>query len=84
MGPHELWDEPWEELPEEEGAWEWELVSDEENGPTKNPPDHRPGWKRWYFVYHEPTCTNSKISADRDPQTGQWFNPHRSSGSIES
>ena len=55
MGPHELWDEPWEGLPEEEGAWEWDLVNEEENGPTKNPPDARPGWKRWYFVYHQPT-----------------------------
>src|SRR5438128_2632482 len=27
--------------------------------------------KRWYFIYHEPSCTNIKISADRDPQTGQ-------------
>ena len=79
MGPHELWDEPWEDLPEEEGAWEWDLVGADENGPTKGPPDGRRGWNRWYAVYHEPRCTNIKISVDRDPQTGQWFNPHRSS-----
>ena len=67
MGPHELWDEPWEGLPEEDGAWKWDLVDEEENRPTKGPPDGRPGWKPWYFVYHEPTCTNTKVSADRDP-----------------
>jgi hypothetical protein len=50
LGPHELWDEPWEGLPEEDAAWEWDLVDEEENGPTKIPPDGRPGWKRWYFL----------------------------------
>ena len=39
LGPHELWDEPWEGLPEEEGAWEWDSVGEQENGPTKTPPD---------------------------------------------
>jgi hypothetical protein len=48
----------------------------------KRPPDKRPGWKRWYFIYHQPVCTNVKISADRDPHTGEWFNPHESSGEI--
>jgi hypothetical protein len=84
MGPHELWDEPWEGLPEEEAAWERDLVAEEENGPTKTPPDARPAWKRWYITYHQPSCTNVKISADRDPDTGQWFNPHRSSGQPNS
>jgi hypothetical protein len=51
-----------------------------ENGPTKQPPDKRRGWKRWYFYYHKPVCTNTKISADRDPKNGKWFNPHESSG----
>ncbi|HYT92036.1 MAG TPA: hypothetical protein VEL76_25195 [Gemmataceae bacterium] len=80
MDIHELWDEPWEGLPEEDGAWEWDEVKQEENGPTKGPPNHKKGWKRWYFTYHQPSCTNVKISADRDPATGKWFNPHRSSG----
>jgi hypothetical protein len=80
---HEVWDEPWEGLPEEESAWEWDLVSEEENGRTKQPPDAKKGWKRWYFVYHEPKCTNIKISADRDPSSGKWFNPHRSSGTMD-
>ena len=70
MGPHELWDEPWEGLPEEEAAWEWDLIDAQKDGPTKNPPDRRHGWQRWYFVYHEPGCTNVKISADKDPQSG--------------
>jgi hypothetical protein len=82
MDIHELWDEPWEGLPEEEAAWEWDFVSEEENGPTKNPPTKKRGWIRWYFIYHEPRCTNFKISADKDPATGKWFNPHRSSGTI--
>lgn len=38
MGPHELWDEPWEGLSEEEAAWEWDMVDEQENGSTKNPP----------------------------------------------
>jgi hypothetical protein len=80
MEIHELWDEPWEGLPEEEAAWEWDLVAEEENGPTENPPDGKRGWKRWYFTYHQPSCTNVKISADCDPATGKWFNPHPSSG----
>ena len=79
LGPHELWDEPWEGLPEEEAAWEWDLVEEEEGGATKNPPDRQKGWKRWYVHYHQPKCTNVKISADRDPKTGKWFNPHPSS-----
>jgi hypothetical protein len=69
-------------LAEEEAAWEWDQVNEEENGPTKNPPDAQQGWQRWYFNYHEPSCTNIKISADREPKSGKWFNPHRSSGTI--
>lgn len=46
MEIHELWDEPWEGLPEEDAAWEWDLLDEEENGPTKAPPDGKPGWKR--------------------------------------
>ena len=81
MEIHELWDEPREGLPEEEAAGEWELVDSEADGATKHPPNRRGRWIRWYFKYHEPRCTNIKISADRDPTTGRWFNPHRSSGS---
>jgi hypothetical protein len=76
-----LWEEPWEGLPEE-AAWEWILIEDEENGATKKPPDKRRGWKRWYFIYEDPTGVKIKISADRDPRSGKWFNPHRSSGTI--
>lgn len=54
-------------------------MSEHQNGVTKTPPDQRPGWKRWYFIYRDPAGTEIKISADRDPDTGQWFNPHRSS-----
>jgi hypothetical protein len=82
MGPHELWDEPWEGLPEEAAAWEWDIVDEEENGPTKQPPNSSRGWKRWYLIYHQPVYTNIKISADRDPKTVKWFNPHESSGEI--
>jgi len=82
MEIHELWDEPWEGLPEEEAAWEWDLVSEEENGETKNPPNRSGNWMRWYFIYHQPRCTNVKISADLDLTTGKWFNPHRSSGEL--
>jgi hypothetical protein len=80
MEIHELWDEPWEALPPDEARWDWDMVGKEEDGSTKNPPNRRGRWKRWYFLYHKPTCTNVKISADKDPQSGKWFNPHESSG----
>jgi len=80
MEIHELWDDPLDGLPPDGAPWDWELESAEEDGPTKNPPNRKGQWKRWYFVYHMPLCTNIKISADKDPQTGKWFNPHESSG----
>jgi hypothetical protein len=46
MEPHELWDKPWEGLPPDESPWERDEVSDEENGPTKNPPNRRGKWVR--------------------------------------
>jgi hypothetical protein len=33
---HELRDEPWEGLPEEEAPWEWDFVEEEANGPTNS------------------------------------------------
>lgn len=80
QGFYERFGEPWEGLPEEDAAWNWELEDVEENGDTKFPPDDRDGWRRWYFWYHKPTCTHIKISADKDPETGEWYNPHPSSG----
>jgi hypothetical protein len=83
MEIHELWDEPWEGLPEEESAWEWDPVSEEENGVTKNPPDGKPGWKRWYFILHQPVCTNVKISADRDPARENGSTPTALPGAFD-
>ncbi|HVA48879.1 MAG TPA: hypothetical protein VNH11_21110 [Pirellulales bacterium] len=77
---HDLWPEPWEGLPGDEGAVNWDEESRQRNGRTKNPPDAKGKWWRWYFVYHKPTCQRIKISADQDPETGLWFNPHSSSG----
>lgn len=79
-GPHELWDEPWEGLPPDEAPWHWKEEDREQNGLTKHPPNRKGKWYRWYFTYHKPTCHRIKISADRDPRTGGWFNPHPSSG----
>jgi hypothetical protein len=81
-GIHELWTEPWEGLPEEDEAWTWDEESREKNGRTAIPPHDRGRWFRWYFVYHKPSCNRIKISADQDPETGHWFNPHPSSGTI--
>ena len=50
---------------------------------TKQLPNQKKGWKRWYFVYHEPKCANIEISPDREPTMGKWFNPRRSSGTID-
>jgi hypothetical protein len=62
-----------------EAPWNWDLASSSYGGPTKNPPNAAPGWERWYFQYERPDGTIVQISADRDPQTRQWFNPHASS-----
>ncbi len=78
-GIGELWDEPLEGLPEEYEAWSWDEESRERNGRTKEPPHPKGKWWRWYFVYHKPCCERIKISADQDPETGGWFNPHPSS-----
>lgn len=60
MEIHELWDEPWESLPPDEAAYDWDEVSAEENGPTKNAPNQRGRWIRWYFTYHKPSCTMTR------------------------
>jgi hypothetical protein len=80
MEPFELWDEPWEGLPADEEAWNWDEEDRVKNGPTKNPPNRKATWYRWYFTYHKPTCSRVKVSADEDPLSGKWFNPHLSSG----
>jgi hypothetical protein len=80
LGPHQLWDDPWEGMPPQDAPWNWELLDAVENGPTKNPPDYELGWKRWYFTYRTAEGELIRISADRDPVTGKWFNPHYSSG----
>jgi hypothetical protein len=50
----------------------WQICEDK-------PATAHPGWERWYFLYEQPDGTRVKVSADRDPQTGEWFNPHLSS-----
>ena len=49
------------------------------DGLTAQPRNAQPGWERWYFRYEKPDGDKVKVSADRDPQTGEWFNPHLSS-----
>src|SRR6266567_2134260 len=49
MGPHELWDEPWEGLPEEEGAWEWDLVLRRRARSSHTNPKRQRGGPRWRF-----------------------------------
>jgi hypothetical protein len=75
----QLWPDPRDGLNSDDAPWNWQEVSRQHGGKTKNPPDAQPGWERWYFLYKTPDGDIEKISADRDPQTGQWFNPHRSS-----
>jgi hypothetical protein len=86
--PAQLWpdprdgldpDDPSSGLDANDAPWNWEEVSRTHGGKTKTPPDARPGWERWYFVYEKPDGSRVKVSADRDPQTGEWFNPHLSS-----
>lgn len=80
MDIFELWPDPRDGLPPDDAPWDWDEENRTENGPTKNPPNTKGGWYRWYFTYHMPKCTRVRVSADRDPESGLWFNPHLSSG----
>jgi hypothetical protein len=71
--------DPLSGLEPDDAPWNWLEVDSYYDGPTKAPPNNRPGWGRWYFLYETPDGTRIKVSADRDPQTGEWFNPHVSS-----
>ena len=78
----QLWDYPNDGVdPEDDddAPWNWTELKRYHYGPTNTPPNGTPGWERWYFLYETPDGEKVKISADRDPQTGRWFNPHRSS-----
>ena len=75
----QLWSDPRDGIDPVESPWNWDEESKSKWGPTTNPPYQDPGWERWYFVYKKPDGTRIKVSADRDPQTGEWFNPHPSS-----
>lgn len=67
-------------LDADDAPWNWTLVGQPKvGGNTKKPPTPRPGWRRWYFLYERPDGTRVRVSADQDPDTGQWFNPHVSS-----
>jgi hypothetical protein len=86
--PVQLWPDPLDGLDPmdplsgldpNDAPWNWSKENSYRHGPTHSPPTGRPGWERWYFLYEKPDGTRVKVSADRDPQTGQWFNPHLSS-----
>ena len=76
--PLQLWPDPRDGLGPEDAPWNWTEESRAYDSPTKNPPNGQPGWERWYFIYKMPNGKRVKVSADRDPQTGEWFNPHLS------
>jgi hypothetical protein len=64
----------------DDAPWNWTPVGKpQDGGKTKGPPNQKPGWRRWYFTYAKPDGTRIRISADQDPETGQWFNPHLAS-----
>ena len=83
----QLWPDPRDGLDPDAGAgldpgdapWNWDEIRSYHFGPTRKPPNAYPGWERWYFLYETPDGVRVKVSADRDPQTGEWFNPHLSS-----
>jgi hypothetical protein len=77
--PIQLWSDPSDGLDPQYASWNWTAIRSWYDGPTKTPPNSLPGWERWYFIYEQPDGTQVQVSADRDPQTGQWFNPHLSS-----
>ena len=77
--PFQTWSDPRDGLDPGDAPWNWTEISRTHDRPTKTPPNAVPGWERWYFLYRKPDGGRIKISADRDPQTGEWFNPHVSS-----
>jgi hypothetical protein len=76
--PLQLWPDPRDGLDPQDAPWNWTEIDFYSTGPTRTTPNAMPGWQRWYFWYRTPTGDHVKVSADRDPQTGQWFNPHPS------
>lgn len=67
-------------LDPDDAPWSWRLIGrPQDGGKTKAPPTQRSGWRRWYFIYERPDGSRVKVSADKDPETGKWFNPHLSS-----
>jgi hypothetical protein len=74
--------DPFSGLDPNDATWNWVEVDSYHDGPTNNPPNSYPGWERWYFRYEKPDGDRVKVSADRDPQTGEWFNPHLSSSQL--
>ena len=77
--PFQLWPDPRDGLDPAEAPWFWTEIASCHYGPTNNPPNAHSGWERWYFLYEKQDGHRVKVSADRDPQTGEWFNPHISS-----
>jgi len=77
--PLQLWPDPRDGLDPADSPWNWAQIDSYHDGPTTNPPTTHAGWERWYFLYELPDGSRIKISADRDPVTGEWFNPHSSS-----
>jgi hypothetical protein len=86
--PYQLWPDPRfgldptdpaSGLDPDDAPWNWVEIGAEHGGKTKTPPDRSKGWERWYFTYERPDGSRVRISADRDPHTGEWFNPHLSS-----
>ena len=89
--PFQLWPDPRDGLDPNDplsgldpgdAPWNWLEAGSYYDGPTNQPPSAHPGWERWYFRYEKPDGTKVKVSADRDPQTGEWFNPHLSSSQV--
>jgi hypothetical protein len=38
-------------LDPEDAPWNWVLRGQpRDGGKTQGPPNHRPGWRRWYFI----------------------------------
>jgi hypothetical protein len=80
--PVQLWPDPRDGLDPNDAPWNWSELGSRRHGWTAQPPTAHPGWERWYFLYEKPDGTRVKVSADRDPQTGDWFNPHFSSSQL--
>jgi len=72
----QLWPDPRDGIDASDAPWNWIPVGTPlDGGATKNPPNHRPGWRRWYFFYRKPNGTKLRLVRIEIPIPGNGSTP---------